>query len=190
MATFEQAVILAINKSAKKVQIRQTFVGVATNVRETICNVEREDAPTLLDCRLNAIDDDLQSFVTIYPKAGSNVIVGVIENLKSEFVVLRCSEVDKVKLKIGEQTLLINKDGFVFNNGTLDGLVKLGAILEKINRLEDKLKTHQHAYIPYPEGVAATPVSTTPATSATPPNNTLVFTNTSKAELENTKIKQ
>ncbi len=190
MDALTQAVSTAIRKGAEKTQIRQTIVGVAKNIRETLCDVERENAPALLDCRLNAIDDDLQSFVTVFPKEGSNVIAGIIENLGTEAVVLRCSEVEKVKIKIDEQTVLIDKDGIVFNDGTLDGLVKLGAILEKINRLEDKLKTHQHGYIPYPAGVAGTPVQTTPATVATPPSNTLVFTNTTKEDLENTKIKQ
>ena len=108
----EQSICSAIKKAAAKTQIKQTIIGVATNVRETLCDIEREDAPTLLDVRFNAIDDDLQSFVTVYPKEGSKVIVGIIENLKTEAVVLRCSEVEKVSLKIGNTEMVIDRNGY------------------------------------------------------------------------------
>lgn len=121
----EQAASAAIKKIAGKMQIRQTIVGFAKNVRDNLCDIEREDAPMLLDCRLNAIDDDLQSFVTVYPKENSNVIVGIIENLKTEAVVLRCSEVERIRLKIGEQTLLIDENGLIINDGNWGGLIKI-----------------------------------------------------------------
>jgi hypothetical protein len=74
------------------------------------------------------------------------------------------------------------------NGGDNGGLVKIEKLIERINRLEDKLKNHQHAYIPYPSGSPGPPVLTTPASSAAPPDVTLVFNNTTKQELEDEKI--
>ncbi len=179
MEPFEQAVQTAVKKIVGKMQIRQTIVGIVKNVRETTCDIERENAPTLLDCRLNAIDDNLQSFVTIYPKEGSDVIVGIIENLKTEAVVLRCSEVEKVKLKIGNQTLKIDKDGFVFNDGTLDGLVKIQELTNKLNVLVDTFNSHTHPFV----GVAPTVAATTSPIIA----KAQTF---SKSDYENTEVKQ
>jgi hypothetical protein len=189
MGALEQAIQNAIRLQVDRRQIRQIISGAATNVGETTCDVVREDAPVIYGVRLNAIDDSLESFVTVYPKSGSSVIVGVIENLETEAVVLRCSEVEKVKLKIGQQTLLIDENGFVFNEGKLGALVKIESLVERINRVEDKLKSHQHAYIPYPNGTAGAPVLTTPASAAAPPNNTLVFVNTKVADIGDSKLK-
>jgi hypothetical protein len=79
-------------------------------------------------------------------------------------------------------------DTLVFNGGD-NGLVLIQMLTDRINRLEDLLKSHQHAYIPFPGGAAGQPTATMPATAAVPPNTDLVFANTRRDELENTKIK-
>lgn len=109
----EQAIEQAILKQAKKLQVKQILTGVAKSVTETTCTVERDNAPALFDVRLNAIDDDLQSFFTVYPAEGSEVLVAIIENMKTEAVVIRCSEVQRVKAKIGLVEYEIAADGFL-----------------------------------------------------------------------------
>jgi exosome complex RNA-binding protein Csl4 len=135
MGALEQAIQSAIQSQADRRQIRQIISGTARNVGETACDVEREDAPVIYGVRLNAIDDNLESFVTVYPKEGSFVLAGIVENLKTEAVVLRCSEVEKVKLKIGEQSLLIDKDGFAFNGGGKSGLIKVPELKAQLAKL-------------------------------------------------------
>ncbi|MDY0215961.1 MAG: hypothetical protein RBS19_03285 [Bacteroidales bacterium] len=185
----EESIELAMRKMSKKFQISEIVTGVAKNVTSTKCDVHRDNAPTLFDVRLNAIDDSLESYVTIYPDVDSNVIVGIIEGQKTEAVVLRCSEVGRIKIKIGEMSLLFDAQGAIFNEGSFKGLVKIEELITKINRIEAKLKSHQHAYVPYPSGAPATPVLTTAASAAVPPDSTLVFDNTQLSDLENTKIK-
>lgn len=146
MGALEQAIEEAIKASGAKFQVKQILVGVAKEVGETTCTVEREDAPTLYGVRLNAIDDDLQSYVTIYPVDGSSVIVAIIEGLKTEAVLIRCSEVAQVKLKIGKQTLIIDKDGAVFNGGD-NGLAKVDVLTEKINALENDINQLKTAFV-------------------------------------------
>ena len=186
MSALTQAVETAIKKIAGNIQIRQIIIGVAKNVRETTCDLERINAPTLLDCRLNAIDDNLQNFVTIYPKENSNIIVGIIENDKTDAVVLQCSEVEKVKLKIGEQTLLIDKEGFIFNNGQNYGLVKVKELTQKLNNVENKLNTILSTL----QGVSITLAPSGTFAFAPIFSNIQPLQTTQQLSIENTKIKQ
>ncbi|OFX62696.1 MAG: hypothetical protein A2066_18865 [Bacteroidetes bacterium GWB2_41_8] len=140
MGELEQAIGLAIKKISGRMQVKQILSGTAVEVGELTCTVELEGSPALFDVRLNAIDDDLESFLTIYPAEGSAVLVAIIENMKTEAVVIRCSEVEKVKMKIGDQTLVADKDGFVFNDGT-NGMVKLTEMVGWMKKVSTDLKT-------------------------------------------------
>ena len=115
MGALEQAIQQAILKHAGKLQVKQVLSGVAKDVGELTCTVERQDAPALYDVRLNAIDDDLDSYFTVYPAEGSEVLVAIIENMKTEAVVIRCSEVQEVKAKIGTTELKLDANGFRFD---------------------------------------------------------------------------
>jgi len=140
MGELEQAIELAVKKVASKMQVKQILSGTAIEVGELTCSVEREDSPTLFDVRLNAIDDELESCFTVYPAEGSAVLVAIIENMKTEAVVIRCSEVAKVKVKIGDKTLVTDKDGFVFNDGT-NGMVKLAEMVSWMQKVSTDMKT-------------------------------------------------
>lgn len=137
----EQAIENAIKSQAGKVLIKTVCWGVVTKVTDTTCTVERDESPTLYDVLMNAIDDDLQSYVTVYPKEGSNVLVAIVENLKTEAVIIKCSEVEKVKIKIGKQALIMDKEGFVFNDGKNEGLVKIGNMVDWMKKIYTDLQT-------------------------------------------------
>jgi hypothetical protein len=130
MDELEQAVELALKKIFGGMQVKQILTGIARNVDELTCEVERDGSPTLLNVRLNAIDDNLESFFTVYPAEGSAVLVAIIENMKTEAVVIKCSEVSAVKMKIGDMTYLANKDGFVFNAGENGGLLNINKMVD------------------------------------------------------------
>lgn len=172
MGAFEQAVEQVVRKYAENLQIKQTLSGVAKDVTDTTCTVVRENAPELFGVRLNAIDDDLKSFVTIIPATGSNVLVGIIENLKTEAIVLRCSEVEKVIMKIGSNTLTFDKNGFVFNDGKNKGIVKVLEMVNWMNNaysdfqtLSTMLKTHTVAGNGAALGLVFTPSTPEPQQS-------------------------
>jgi len=185
MGALEQAIEKAIEAKVDRMHIKQVLSGTVSKVGETTCDVEREDAPTLYDVRLNAIDDDLQTYATVYPAVGSSVLVGIIECLKTEAVLLRCSEVAKVKIKIGDQTLIMDKDGMVFNGGT-KGLAKVDKLTEKINALESDINNLKTAFatwvtVPSDGGAALKLITTTWFGSA--------LAVTTQAQLEDIKIK-
>ncbi|MEA4916542.1 hypothetical protein [Proteiniphilum sp.] len=141
MGQVEQVLKEAIQSVAGASQIKGIVSGVAVNVRDTLCDVERDGAPILYDVRLNAIDDDLQSYVTVVPEEKSNVLVAVIENLKTEAVVVRFSEVQKVLLKIGTNTAVMDNNGLVFNDGGISGLAKLPQLVEWMQKVYSDLQT-------------------------------------------------
>ncbi len=140
MGALEQAIEKAVAAICEKKQIVQVLTGTAIKVGATTCSVERDGAPTLEDVRLDAIDDELTSRFTVYPAENSSVLVGIIEGVKTEAVILKCSEVAKVSFKAGTQTLVMNKDGFVFNAGT-DGMVKLTELVSWMDKVSTDLNT-------------------------------------------------
>jgi hypothetical protein len=117
-------------------------------------------------------------YVDVKPAIGTVCLIGILEGQESMTFLINAENVELVELSVNN-TITIN-------GGTLDGLVIVNALVEKINRLEDKLKNHQHVYLAYP----STPTLTTPASALVPPDSTLVFDNTKKEDIENEKIKQ
>ena len=181
MSKLAQAIEAAMGQFADKAQVRQVLVGTAKDVTDTTCTVERENAPTLHNVRLNAIDDELQSYVTVVPAVDSEVLVAIIENLKTEAVVIQSSEVQKVIIKIDEHTLTMDKDGFIFNGGNQNGLVKIadmvnwmGKVYQDLTVLQTQLSTHVVAGNGAPLGLVFNPATPQPV----------------QETFENTKIKQ
>ncbi|MDR0829642.1 MAG: hypothetical protein LBN95_05985 [Prevotellaceae bacterium] len=148
------------------------------------CTVEREERPTLFNVRLNSVISDYTEHFTVFPKPNSYVLVIALGD-NTECFLLATSEVEEISLKIGSQTLKANKDGFVFNSGNNDGLVKIEKLVEKINNVESKINDVINGLnaviIPLaPSGSYA--LSTNFAATATLPSTT-------QNELEDTKIK-
>lgn len=186
MRQVEQAIETAMTAVAGKRQIKGVLSGTAVNVRDTLCDVEREGAPTIYDVRLNAIDNDLQSYVTIVPAEKSNILVAVIEKLKTEAVVVRCSEVQKVLIKIGANTVVMNDDGFVFNDGDNEGVVKINELVKKLNAVEKDINNLKQAiltWVPTPNDGGATLKARVASWAASK------IIETKKTDLEDSKIK-
>jgi hypothetical protein len=135
MGALEQTITMAISQHAKSTQIKQVLSGVAVDVGENSCTVNRIGAPTLYDVRLNAIDDDLQSCFTVYPAEGSSVLVAIIENMKTEAVIIRCSEVQRVKAIIGTSELELNTDGFRFGRADENLMQVLSDLIGEIQKI-------------------------------------------------------
>jgi hypothetical protein len=117
--------------------------------------------------------------VILEPAEGSIVVVGRIANTK-RYCLLNCNELVKIQWKIGDITMEFTEDGIVFNGGDLKGMVKIDALIEKINRLEQKVSTHQHAYV----GGSGPAVTT-----ADPGGSQLITPQTNYNDLANDKVK-
>ncbi len=123
MGALEQAIEKAIKAHVDRLRFVQIITGTAKEVGETTCKVVRDDAPELTGVRLNAIDDALDSYMTVYPKEGSNVIVAIVDGVNTEAVVVRCSEVDRIKCKIEDNILEISNNGVAMNGLELKGWI-------------------------------------------------------------------
>ena len=75
--------------------------------------------------------------------------------------------------------LVVSKDDISFNGGSNGALIKISDLVSKINRLEDKIKLHQHTYIG----------SSGPAITTTDPSTNPPFINTIVSDLSNDKVK-
>lgn len=99
---FETAVKKANKKGVRRFPL---MLETVTEVSETTCTT----SDGVDDIRLNAIDADLNSNITIYPKVGSKIIYGRLNDTDDLFV-LKYSEIDRIVIKMDQQVFEM-KDG-------------------------------------------------------------------------------
>ena len=127
------------------------------------------------------------------PSIGSDCTLCFRDNNIQRPQLSQVNQSDKILIKIGNptdgyQTLQIDVNGFIFNGGSLNGMVKIDANVTKLSNIEkdlNNLKTiFSTTWVPVPnDGGAA--LKTAAATWAGQ-----TFTPTVRADLENTLIKQ
>jgi hypothetical protein len=133
MGNIEDLMIELVKKGSNNT-LAQIVWGTAINITETSCKVVREDAPDIEDVLLNAIDDVLPSHCTVYPKEGSMVLAGIIEGIPQMAVILKCSQVDKIVIKAGQNISIQTQTGISLHAGT--GKIE---IKNEVNSLADIL---------------------------------------------------
>mgnify|MGYP006314369861 FL=1 len=113
----------------------QLIIGTVESVDDdkAICSVKIQNDVTLPNVSLQAsICDGL----LIIPVVDSTVYV-----LTSKYntpLVIQWSDIDKFMLQVGDSYLEVNNDGtFQFNDGSFDGLAKVGELVKKFNALEN-----------------------------------------------------
>lgn len=134
--SFAELFTEAVNKSKGKGSRLQTRLGVVKSLDGDVCVVD-----DLEDVRLNSVIDDFQSQITVFPKLGSKVIVGMIENEDTPFL-LKYSEIDRVLIKVGNQIFEMKDGKFTIKNNAGD--------LKEI--LNTTFETLQNAIITTPSG--------------------------------------
>jgi hypothetical protein len=121
MSEFDQLFAKAINATRKNKGKFTLISGTVKAIDGDTCTVDNYE-----DVRLNAVINDLESQFTIYPKVGSEVIMGRIEGKDTMFVI-GVSEIEKVIIKIGDQVFEMKSGKFKITNGD----VSLKSILDK-----------------------------------------------------------
>lgn len=108
----------------KRKQYSSITEGIVTSVDKEAktCEIKRDDLPELFDVRLNAIIGATGTF-TIYPAVNSNVLVGIIDGILTDAVVLSCDAIDDI----------------IFNDGTNGGLVIVGEVVSQIQEVKNDL---------------------------------------------------
>jgi len=110
--TPEEAFAEALKKGHEKFATKTIVFGVAKNVRETVCDVERDGEASLIDVRLMAWDD-AEGYCVITPKENSIVIAGIVNNSEEQACIIQASEIEKIHVKIATVEVKISAEGVV-----------------------------------------------------------------------------
>ena len=122
----------------------------------------------------------LQPSIIEIPTIGTDCLLRFKDNNVQRPQLESAHEIDKLLWKIGDQIFQFDANGFNFNNSNA-GMVLLSACLAAINRLETILKTHVHT------AISLGAITSTPQDATETP---ITFVNTTRKDLENTKILQ
>lgn len=148
------------------------------------CSVKITGSDGLFEgVRLKAENEKDYGVVSI-PEIGSFVVVSVLGSEAGAFVSL-CSKVEKVEVKIEEQTLEITQNGFVFNGGQFDGLVKIRQLEQNLENIKIYLDSLNAAIA---TGLGGT-VGDAGAAAATTFSSTMEGISLNFTNMENDKIK-
>ena len=122
--SFEAAFLSLLKKHEKMVLTS----GIVSEVKADSIDVEREGMPSLLDVRFNSVLIPVENQFKVTPKKGSAVLCGIIESDISEAVLIACSEIEKLEIKIDSSEFEIDKDGFKIKreNINLKDVLKTG----------------------------------------------------------------
>ncbi|NLV87539.1 MAG: hypothetical protein GX025_10060 [Clostridiales bacterium] len=134
-----------------------------------------------------------KGMLRVIPTAESLAVVQLVNGDDEQPHFIAFSEVDEILLTIGESTIRMDTDVIEMNGGTLNGLVILGKLTERLNKLQGEINdiqtniaNHSHTYIDsVVSGATPTPKSTT-ATSYTRKK----LTEVKDSDYENEKVKQ
>lgn len=118
---------------------------VSMNSTERTCTVQREHLPTLYDVQLQPIIG-LNNGFCIFPKIGSYVLVGIIENQINHAFIISYSEVEEIHL-----------GGFQHH-----GIVKIQPLKDNLQKLNQNIEILKNATY----GIAAALDTLIPGTSA------------------------
>lgn len=146
MAEVEELFSRVMKRQIQASRFIQIVSGIATDITETTCTVKREGSPDLTGVRLDAIDDTIENQVTIYPKNNSPVVVGIMDGLKTEAVVLKCSEVEIMRIKCGGVSLIDTFSKFIteINSAIINTPAGAGTIspvtVQKLKAVEEDFK--------------------------------------------------
>ncbi len=148
----------------------------------------------LLSCDDDVATEDIVNNVvvsndlglTMIPADNSFVLVAEVDG-SGKFGVIKCSELASLTVKVGDKSLLINGDGVVMNGGSLGGLVKIEALVSRLNGLESllndlisKFNAHVHSGVQTGGGVSGITTSLEGGSASV----------TNRSDLENTNVTQ
>lgn len=121
---------------------------VSTDTGAMTCQVDVEGRPMRYEVRLRAVVSDDTGLVAV-PKAGSMVLVALVDNLPQSSFVVATSELEKLQATIGNSYLEVTAQGMVMKRGN-ESLKKL---------LSDTFAAIQAITVTTPAGPSGPPVN-------------------------------
>lgn len=148
--------------------IEAEVISVDETTRTAIVKPLSGDYNTNITVNLLANPND--GFILI-PSIESTVIVAMTN--KNDYFVVQFSDIDKVRITIGQFEILMTENELLLGDGSFDGLVKVGDLVTRLNNLENRVNA-----------------ITTWSATVTPPLSLAPLSLTTQSQIENTKIKQ
>lgn len=156
---------------------------VSVNEAERTCIVEAlgaEERVTIEGVKLMAAVDD---GLLLIPSVESTVIV--IQNTHGDPYVSLFSEVTKIVSIVGESSIEVTSGKIAINDGKLGGLVKVGALTDKLNAIEQKVNDLISLFNSHTHSGVTSGTSTSGTTPTIVSGN---LTQTAQSDIENDKV--
>lgn len=128
---FQQLLNAHFNAALPKMHL----IGTAVEVGDDKCDVKVEGEAQLFDVQLHAIEDTLTSRIIIKPKEGSKVIVGFLNNSKTDAFIVQCSEIEEVNVKIDTLEFSINSTGVLIKKDADTLKIGLQKLVEAVQQI-------------------------------------------------------
>ena len=132
---------------------------------------------------INLLAQPNDGFLLI-PSVESTVVV--FSSNKHDYFIGQYSDIEKVKITIGQLEILMTENEILLGDGSFDGLVKVGDLVTKLNNLENKVNSIIATYNAHTHLVASFGTPSAPPVAVI----TGTLTPTIQSEIENTIIKQ
>lgn len=103
------------------------------------------------EVRLKATIGDDESGVYVIPKAGTSVLLGIINDDPDSTYLHLAQSVNKIILIVGNSKIVMTNGKIEMNEGSLGGLVKIDTLVSQINAIKtdiNALKTALTAWVP------------------------------------------
>lgn len=123
-------------------------VAGSVDLAEYTCSVllssQDEDDEPMPGVLLSSVTENGNGVILV-PADGSNVIIGSIDGPGEHFIV-RCSDLVKVVVTIGDTTLVMDGSSIVMNGGGNGGVPITGDVVTRLNNLEQDLNNIKTAF--------------------------------------------
>jgi hypothetical protein len=114
---------------------QHTLLGRVISVSGYTCDVEFDNAPVMLDVRLQSIINDEKKGFVLIPRLQSYVLISPVESLQDIYFVSLTSEIESIITVIDTTSLRVDKDGFLFKSNGEDLLSLLTSLIEAIEKM-------------------------------------------------------
>jgi hypothetical protein len=126
--------------------VQATVVSVDKDAATIVAHGLKEDVD-YFDVRLRAVlDDNNGRGVLAYPVEGSQVVIGWLDGIDTMGYVSQLSDIESFRLVVdnGVSLDLTATGQLLLNGDALGGLVQVGPLVKRINKLEERMNSHQH----------------------------------------------
>ena len=163
------------------------FPATVKSIDEDACTIDvvTAEGMDIFEVKLRAVKTEKYGCV-VFPKKDTTVQICRISD-DNDFLMLHADEVEKIYWKIEDMTKEVTKDGFIYNGGDNDGIVKVNPLTDDINSIKDDINMLKNifktAWIVAPQDGGAALKAAAASWAAQQ------LQQTNKSDLENTKIK-